>query len=157
VTAAGVVVLDTNVWLDLYIFEDPLAAPVAHCLKETGRLDPVRCSQTDAEIEAVLRRPRFASAASAGPMQRWQALARPAALAAPAPWRCTDPDDQKFLDLAFATRAVLLLTRDKALLALNRRTERDGLSILTPLQFVRRCHDDGAAQGQGIVQRMVPA
>jgi uncharacterized protein len=152
---AGVVVLDTNVWLDLFFFQDPQALPLACSLQDAGRLDPVRCLQTDAEIEAVLGRPRFASARLSDSLERWRARARPAVLRGPAPWRCTDFDDQKFLDLAFATGAALLLTKDKALLALNRRTERDGLSILTPLLFGRRFHHDGTAQRQRVVQRVV--
>jgi hypothetical protein len=43
--------------------------------------------------------------------------------------RCRDPDDQKFLELARACRADLLLTRDRALLELARRTP---FRIVTP-------------------------
>jgi len=47
--------------------------------------------------------------------------------------RCADPDDQKFLELALAAGAQCLLSKDKALLQLARRTAREGwFRILAP-------------------------
>ncbi len=45
---------------------------------------------------------------------------------------CRDPDDQKFIDLALASGARWLISRDKALLALARRARLRDLAILTP-------------------------
>jgi putative PIN family toxin of toxin-antitoxin system len=45
---------------------------------------------------------------------------------------CRDPDDQKFIDLALASRARWLVSRDKAVLALARRAMPRGLLILQP-------------------------
>ena len=57
-------------------------------------------------------------------------------LHAPAPdcrLPCTDPDDQCFVDLAIALRVDWLVSRDKALLRLNRiESRRFGLRIGTP-------------------------
>ncbi|MNV98231.1 hypothetical protein D3C71_1934650 [compost metagenome] len=47
--------------------------------------------------------------------------------------RCADPDDQKFLRLAYTSGARWLLSRDDALLVLARRTRREGwFEILAP-------------------------
>jgi predicted nucleic acid-binding protein len=47
--------------------------------------------------------------------------------------RCRDPDDQKFLELAAASGASFLFSRDAEVLRLRRRTLRDGLfAIVKP-------------------------
>ena len=47
--------------------------------------------------------------------------------------RCTDPDDQKFIDLAILAGAHTLVTRDKALLRLARKAlERHGVRVCRP-------------------------
>ena len=47
--------------------------------------------------------------------------------------RCTDEDDQKFLELARDSRAKWLITSDRALLKLNRRLKQSGLfMVITP-------------------------
>jgi predicted nucleic acid-binding protein len=48
---------------------------------------------------------------------------------APFGMRCTDADDQKFIDLALAERAVALLSADRAVLRLARRASAWGLAI----------------------------
>ena len=53
---------------------------------------------------------------------------------------CRDPDDQKFLELAFAAGADILITKDKALLDLYRRKKKQvgrtvSFKILTPEDF----------------------
>ena len=47
--------------------------------------------------------------------------------------RCADPDDQKFLELALAARADVLITKDHKLLELARRTK--PFRILNPRKF----------------------
>jgi putative PIN family toxin of toxin-antitoxin system len=152
-------VIDTNVWLDLFVFMDPRARCLGQALAAPSDrgLVAVRSAQTDAEIDSVLQRPRFAplAAAHSGSLARWQSMAKPVQVSGHAPWICSDRDDQKFLDLAFAVRATLLLTKDKALLSLNRRTPRDGLRILSPDEFGRRFPHDGSPQRECIVERMV--
>jgi predicted nucleic acid-binding protein len=49
--------------------------------------------------------------------------------------RCTDPDDQVFIDLALACKARWLLSKDRALLKLARRARALGLSIQPPASW----------------------
>jgi len=51
---------------------------------------------------------------------------------------CTDRDDQKFLEIARDADAAILVTKDKALLKLARKTAREGLfRIMTPEVWTR--------------------
>jgi hypothetical protein len=52
--------------------------------------------------------------------------------------RCTDIDDQIFVDLALGRGAHWLVSRDRAVLKLARRCGSLGLSVLTPEQWVHR-------------------
>jgi predicted nucleic acid-binding protein len=46
---------------------------------------------------------------------------------------CRDTDDQKFIELAYQSGAAMLITKDKALLKLARKTQKAGLfQIVTP-------------------------
>ncbi len=126
-------VLDTNVWLDLLLFDDP------RCAALRADLGARRCiALTDtacrAEWHRVLVYPGLGldSARIAALHERFDALVLPLGEALrPLPWpalpRCRDPDDQKFLELALAGHAALLLSRDAELLRLARRCERAGL------------------------------
>ena len=140
-------VLDTNVWLDIHYFRDPQAEPLAAAL-ESPHWATAHCEQTDAELSLVLARAPFGSdpiqrLRLADCLQRWQARALPFCLDAQAPYRCRDPHDQKFLDLAHVAQASLLLTKDKALLSVQRSARHNGLTILTPRQFAS-CEAFGA-------------
>jgi putative PIN family toxin of toxin-antitoxin system len=134
--SAGVLprlVLDTNVLLDLWVFDDPQVASLRAAL-EAGSLRALRSEDCDAEFDEVIARPQFGldEAARHHLLARWSACSEPIARVSPAPLTCSDPDDQKFLDAAFSARADLLLTRDKALLRLARRAEAAGVRIRSP-------------------------
>lgn len=131
------VVIDTNVLLALGIFSDPVVAPLRAALA-AGTIKAVRSAATDAEWQEVLARP----ALFAVPPERqamlladWQAMALLVEAPGPAPFRCRDPLDQKFLELAVTARARWLVTRDKALLKLRRKARKLGLAIVTPECF----------------------
>lgn len=136
-------VVDTNVLLDCWAFDDPVARPLWRAI-DSGRIVCLRSADTDAELVDVLNRPvfaaRFAARAvdAAALIARWNALALPIARIFSAPWGCTDPQDQKFLDLAVSARADLLVSKDKALLRLARRARRDGLAIIPVSAAVER-------------------
>ncbi len=134
--------MDTNVWLDLFFFRDP-GSHALEVILDSPLWAVARCEQTDAELSAVLQRPQFSSSAAErsrmlDSVRAWQARTSLFALLAQAPCRCRDPHDQKFVDLAFSARADVLLTKDKALLALDRKTRGLGVQILSPREFGQR-------------------
>ncbi len=139
-------VIDTNVWLDLYWFRDPAAQPLAQAL-EAQAVRALRSERTDAELRAVLARPQFQGAAAGSDealasgernsaiLERWYQCAQAVQTTRAAPWACRDPDDQKFLDLAWSAGASVLLTKDRDLLDLAHRARRAGLCITGPREF----------------------
>ena len=122
-------VLDTHVWLDWLAFDDPSVAP----LKEAFAADRVEIymdAACEAELERVLGYPICKAVPPQGVQAARLAEARRVvrrpdrtlgdAERASLP-RCSDRDDQKFLELALAAHADALLTRDRALLAVGQR------------------------------------
>ncbi|MDO9286846.1 MAG: putative toxin-antitoxin system toxin component, PIN family [Aquabacterium sp.] len=130
------VVVDTNAWLDLLLFNDPGAQPLQRAL-QAGRLRAVATAPMLDELADVLTRPFVAD----WPIAAVQVLAQARVLChlvdavpvpdRPAP-RCRDRDDQKFIDLAWAWPAHWLISRDRALLTLARPASPRGLHITTP-------------------------
>lgn len=127
------IVIDTNVLLDLWIFEERRTRSLLSALAHR-RVLALRSAETDDELRDVLGRTQFSLPADrqALLLQSWQSIAQPVSRVFAAPWHCTDPCDQKFLDLAHTAQATVLLTKDKALLKVNRRARRDGLLIVPP-------------------------
>jgi predicted nucleic acid-binding protein len=131
------VVLDTNVVLDCFVFRDPAC-------------DALRTAMADGQIRWIATaamRDELAHVLARGGLDRWQ----PDLLALWAHWdalcttvnaptpagpagalRCTDPDDQKFIDLAAAARPRWLLSHDRAVLKLARALRALGTAVVTP-------------------------
>lgn len=158
-------VLDTNVWLDWLVFDDPSCRALAGSVAE-GRVRISASAAMRAEFAHVIARDTLAldGRRQTDCLQRFDALCGPwphddsalgivggrapgaggsAAAAVPALLRCTDPDDQMFIDWAVARSARWLLSRDKALLALARRAAR-----LRPLWIGRPV--DWSLAGSGV-------
>jgi putative PIN family toxin of toxin-antitoxin system len=118
------IVLDTNIVLDLLVFEDP--ATVALALQLRVGLRWLSTTAMRDELERVLGYPLIARRLHARTMVAGQILAVFDSLAhlQPVPPKaditCKDPDDQKFIDLAVAHRC-LLLSKDKAVLCMQKR------------------------------------
>lgn len=132
-TAPGAV-LDTNVVLDWLLFRDRAAMPLAHAIA-AGQVVWLACAHMRCELEQVAGRPALRHRGS-GPASLLAAFDRHARLLPPPVaeplLRCTDPDDQVFLDLSRAHHARWLVTRDRALLTLARRAAQVGLAIVAP-------------------------
>lgn len=129
-------VLDTNVVLDLLHFDDPAVAPLRRALQEgkAACIGNVACRD---ELARVLSYPQFKIPEHEARriLDEYAALALPcesAGAALPPLPQCRDPDDQKFLELAQAAKADLLVTKDKALLALAKKSARFGFRIAAP-------------------------
>jgi len=137
------VVLDTNVVLDLVVFDDPGVAALRAAV-EARRVTVLGSADCRAELQHVLAYPRFGlDIASQERALAWfdtHAEILDAPPACPPLPRCSDPDDQKFLELAWAGEADVLVTKDKALLELARRVAKVGrllVSLPTDLQLPR--------------------
>ena len=133
-------VLDTNVALDLFVFRDGGCADLMDALR-SGQVQAVVDEACRREWLAVLDYPDLhlgdeLKLSAGAAFDQHISLLAPAMLAPPTGVRlprCADPDDQKFLELALAAEARWLISKDKALLALARRTAREGwFDILIP-------------------------
>jgi putative PIN family toxin of toxin-antitoxin system len=145
------VVLDSNVWIDILVFDDPHTRPIRAAL-ESGALEALIDARCLAELTYVLDYPQFAkreidNTAALATVARLAQLVEgapgptptPAEDARPLP-KCKDRDDQKFLELAHAAKADWLVSKDRAVLKLARRIARDfGFQIAQPAPFVAAC------------------
>ncbi len=130
------VVLDTNVVLDLWLFVDPRTAPLRGAL-QLGQVQALVTEPILLELAHVLQRPFVQPWGVSGPGVLTSLLAcsqqvQPPPRHAPLPPRCSDADDQKFIDLAWGWPAAWLLSRDRAVLKLARAARSRGLHIGTP-------------------------
>jgi len=124
------IVIDTNVLLDLFVFHDPRWAALLAAI-ESGELTALTRADCRDEYLAVLRYPHLPldEAGRAQAASRFDTLLRlvaPDSKAVRLPV-CTDRDDQKFMELARDAGAAILITKDKALLKLGRKTAQAGL------------------------------
>ena len=120
-------VLDSNIWLDWLVFDDPAVAPL-RAAAASGGAQVLIDAACEAELRRVLGYP-FGKR-SLEPAQQQACIARclavarrlePAQRPLPRLPKCKDPDDQKFLEAALVADAHALVTKDAALLALANR------------------------------------
>ncbi|MEK0427981.1 MAG: hypothetical protein RL001_508 [Pseudomonadota bacterium] len=136
------VVLDTNVCLDLFMFRDPRWQVLLESLI-CGEIEAFTRHDCRREFELVLAydKMKLSAESQAAILTEFDQRIRPyassekieaGAMAGGLPV-CKDSDDQKFLELALACEADVLITKDKALLKLARKTARNGqFKILAP-------------------------
>ncbi|HEX5125838.1 MAG TPA: PIN domain-containing protein, partial [Rhodocyclaceae bacterium] len=129
-------------------FRDPNLLPLRACIDSRSAILLTR-NECLEELRRVLAYPQF-KLDSAAQTAVFEDYARAATCipdacaveieAAKALPQCGDPDDQKFLQLAWDGIAHALLTRDKLLLKLARRPIlRERFAIITPENFVSTC------------------
>ena len=137
------VVVDTNVALDLLIFSDPRTAPLRTLLAQ-GRLAWIATQVMRDELERVLAYPHIAErmnyyrVGAAQVLTAFDAHARLVEIAPRVAYVCKDADDQKFIDLAVAHRAIIV-SKDKAVLCMRKRLLTQDTHAVAAIVFEEIC------------------
>ena len=135
-----IVILDTNILLDILVFDDQRAHPLRAALTNQ-ELDALATQETVDELVDVISRPQFSlnkkrQAEILIQWQDWSRLVKQSDLQL-APWKCKDRDDQVFINLAFSYKPSTLISKDKLVLKLAKRAIKDGVTITSDhLQFL---------------------
>ena len=126
--APSPVILDTNVLLDIFVFRDERSLLLQQMIQNQER-QLIYCQAMHDEFIDVLSRSQFQlnQFHQEAILHQWLNLANQVVLTESAPLRCSDPDDQIFIDLAYQTRPSLLVSKDNALIMLRKRLA--GLNI----------------------------
>ena len=127
-------VIDTNVWVSLILWQSPMLAAVLD--RAVTQFQVIGSRETLAELQATLGKPKFAAKISATERQLvFEVVIKATKLvdAVESVTDCRDPSDNKFLELAISGGAMNIITGDNDLLVLH---PWRGVSILTPRQFV---------------------
>jgi putative PIN family toxin of toxin-antitoxin system len=133
------VVLDTNIVLDIFLFSDPACKSIHAGLLDSS-LHWLAIQHMRNELERVLDythlQPKLALYAltKADVLAAFDQHAHLVDVAPRVNTVCKDPDDQCFIDLAVAHQA-LLVSKDKAVLALRKRLLALGVTVQTAIQF----------------------
>ncbi len=134
-------ILDTNVCLDLFVFRDPRWQALLSAMR-AGEVECLTRADCRTEWTLVLAYTKLgldapAQQAATAEFDSLIRLTGDLQTEGPALPVCKDSDDQKFLELAASCGADCLITKDKALLKLARRTRKLGLfDIMSPSQWV---------------------
>ena len=128
------VVIDTNIALDLLVFDNPDCLPLAAALA-AGELRWLATASMRSELARVLGYPLIAARLAHRKLSAEAVLAafdervqRVAETPPRASCVCKDPDDQVFIDLAVARRA-RLLSKDQAVLTMRKRLAAQGVVV----------------------------
>jgi putative PIN family toxin of toxin-antitoxin system len=125
------VVLDTNIVLDVFVFNDAASVPLRHAL-EAGELHWLATPPMRDELARVLDYPQivprlnFYQLGAEDVLATFDQHARIVEVAPKSPVTCSDADDQKFIDLAVAYQA-LLLSKDQHVLSMRKRLLAQGI------------------------------
>ena len=141
-SAPPLLVLDTNVVLDWLYFADPASDQLSRAIRQR-QVRWIASSAMRDEIEHVLHRGIRAQRpldvrSVLAEWDQWASMTAADDGPLPAALRCTDADDQKFIDLALRCGAAALLTRDRAVLKLARRARDHGLHIQTTVAWLQQ-------------------
>jgi predicted nucleic acid-binding protein len=118
--AIKTLVLDTNIVLDLLVFQDPRAQWIHDGISQ-GRFELIYTSEMLLEFTDVIARPQFAQSAcdQSNLLNSWAQMATHKPTPPRCSFRCDDPDDQPFIDLAYHCRPSELLSKDRKILQMQ--------------------------------------
>ena len=128
------VVIDTNIVLDMWVFDDPRSRPLNQAL-QSGGVHWWASAEMREELLRVLGYPHLVARQELRGVSATEVLvqfdrhAELVASAERAPYVCNDADDQKFIDLAVAQQATLI-SKDKEVLRMKNRLARLGVAVL---------------------------
>jgi len=128
------VVIDTNIVLDMWVFDDPRSRPLNEAL-HSGGLRWLASAEMREELLRVLGYPHLVQrmvlrgVSAPDVLAQFDRYAHSVPSAERAPYVCNDADDQKFIDLAVAHQA-LLISKDKEVLRMKNRLARLGVAVL---------------------------
>jgi len=128
------VVIDTNIVLDMWVFDDPRSRPLDEAL-QSGGLRWLVSAEMREELLRVLGYPHLVQrmvlrgVSAPDVLAQFDRYAHSVPSAERAPYVCNDADDQKFIDLAVAHQA-LLISKDKEVLRMKNRLARLGVAVL---------------------------
>ena len=132
------IVLDANIVLDVFVFSDAATTPLRQALN-AGALDWLASQAMRDELARVLAYPKivtrlnFYKLSPEGILAAFDKHVRMVDAAPKSTLTCSDPDDQKFIDLAVAHQA-LLLSKDRAVTSMKNRLLRQGIRVLTAIK-----------------------
>jgi putative PIN family toxin of toxin-antitoxin system len=133
------IILDTNILLDIFVFKDPGIETLLEAIHSKQYL-AVTCEAILNEFDEVIGRSLFALTPEEQEAIRNEARRlhqiETGTTITPAPFTCSDPDDQIFLDLAFTLKPSTLLSKDKAVLKLKFKAKSHGILIGKSLESV---------------------
>jgi putative PIN family toxin of toxin-antitoxin system len=133
-------ILDTNILLDIFVFDDQRANPLRAALSNQ-EIDALVTEDTLDEFIDVISRSQFGldkqkQAEILLQWQSWSRLVKQSDLQV-APWKCKDRDDQVFINLAFSFKPSTLISKDKLVLKLAKRAIKEEVIITSDhLQFL---------------------
>ncbi|MEI7762800.1 MAG: putative toxin-antitoxin system toxin component, PIN family [Comamonadaceae bacterium] len=119
------IVIDTNIVLDLFVFNDTATLALKQALA-SNRIEWLTTQPMRDELQRVLSYPKImarlavAELDAESMLRQFDARARLVEVAPKASVTCRDPDDQKFIDLAVLHKATLL-SKDRAVLCMKKR------------------------------------
>lgn len=126
------IVLDTNILLDIFVFNDHRASELKQALLNQEIHAPAS-QKTIEELADVIGRPIFNlnNTQQDQILKQWHSLASLVSddTLASAPWSCEDEDDQIFLDLAYKLKPAIIISKDNALLKLSKKAAAEEILI----------------------------